>query len=125
MAPPAASPRLSHLDVCIATWNMNVQEVPEVPRVARILGLDGQDRHDMYIFGTQEGVRNARELVLKLQEALGQDYVLVHSHHLMGIQLSLFLRKDLLWYISKVESAEVATKMGGILKTKVCRRLTG
>ena len=44
--------------------------------------------------------------------------MLVHSIALFGIHMCVYARRDLVWFISCVESAKVATKLGGMINTK-------
>lgn len=117
---PAKAPK--RLLVHIVTWNMNEQPIPtDVSPLARPAGKRRPTRGrpmDLYVVGTQEGTIARRAWELKLQEMLGPRYVLLHSHALMGIQLCVFVRRPLVWFVRDVESAHVATKLGGMLRTK-------
>ncbi len=131
-APPEAAPKL--LRVYAATWNMGNPTVsPPDAEVAAMLGLapaaasfssartadiNVTKNCDAYVIGAQEGLRRAHVWQVQLQRVLGASYALMHAHSLAGIQLCVFLHKDLLWYASGVESAHVATKLAGVLKTK-------
>lgn len=73
---------------------------------------------DLYVVATQEGTMARKGWKVKLQEELGLDYVLLHSHFLMGIHMCVFVHRRLLWFIDSVLSSHVATKLGGMLRTK-------
>lgn len=107
---------LRTLDIFIASWNMNKQDIPH--DLSALLHPKGNLSHHMYIVGTQEGTVARRAWELKLRETLGAQYELAHSHALGVIQLCLFVRKDILPWVSNIESAHVATKMGGVMVTK-------
>lgn len=120
--PPRPSRPPDKLLVHVLTWNMNEQGIPFNTSV--LLHPPQKDKElagltmDLYVVGTQEGTIARRAWELKLQETLGPNYVLLHSHALMGIQLCVFVRRQLVWYIRNVESAHVPTKLGGMLCTK-------
>ena len=105
--------------VYAVTWNMHEQDIPL--SLEPLLFPEGRSltpRCHIYAIATQEGTMARRNWELKLQETLGSGYVLVHSHPLMGIHLCVFVQRDLIWETSGVEAVHVATKMGGMLRTK-------
>jgi hypothetical protein len=107
---------LATLDIFMATWNMNKQDIPQ--DLDALLHPRGRLSHHIYIVGTQEGSMARRAWELKLRATLGPQYVLAHSHALGVIQLCCLIRQDILPAVSKIESAHVATKMGGVMQTK-------
>ena len=73
---------------------------------------------DIYVVGVQEGPMNADALQLGVQRALGRDYCKVGGKFSGPIQIVVFVRMPLTWYISCVEVDSIATKMGGMMRTK-------
>eukprot|EP00049_Salpingoeca_infusionum_P019050 m.359914 g.359914 ORF g.359914 m.359914 type:complete len:597 (-) comp18818_c0_seq1:699-2489(-) len=123
------------LTIHVATWNMNEQDTPQhihllthphnyltAPVTDTGDGVWGthslDDDVDMYVIGTQEGTLARRAWVLKLQENLGPGFVPIHTNAIYGIQLCVFLRKQFVWFVRRVESHAVATGLGGMLRTK-------
>lgn len=86
-------------------------------------------KNHIYAISSQEGTIARRSWELKLQETLGPEYVLIQSHTLMGIHLCIFIHRDLVWYTSAVDTCHVATKLGGMLRTKgavgICMTVKG
>ncbi len=58
------------------------------------------------------------ELTQRVKDTLGRSMMVVHSTSLMGIKLIICVRRTLFWLISKVESAQLPTKLAGMVGTK-------
>uniref|UniRef100_UPI00398EDD49 phosphatidylinositol polyphosphate 5-phosphatase type IV isoform X2 n=1 Tax=Pristiophorus japonicus TaxID=55135 RepID=UPI00398EDD49 len=86
--------------VFIATWNMQGQK--EFPDTLEdlLLPCDSLYTQDLYIIGTQEGIPDRREWEIRLQEILGPHFVLLYSAAHGVLQLSMFIRRDLIWFCS-------------------------
>lgn len=91
-----------HLRVFIGTWNVNGQEnfgnlfdflFPKHPAAAEMC--------DLYAIGSQEGVPEFRPWEIALQKTLGLSHVLYASESVGTIHISLFLRRDLIWFCTK------------------------
>ena len=54
----------------------------------------------MFVIGTQESTPSRREWEVLIQKTLGPYYVLVQSSSIGVIYLSLFIRRDLIWFCS-------------------------
>ncbi|XP_004916697.1 phosphatidylinositol polyphosphate 5-phosphatase type IV isoform X2 [Xenopus tropicalis] len=106
------------LGVFIATWNMQGRK--ELPESLDdfLLPSDDDFAQDMYVIGVQEGCPDRREWEIRLQETLGPHYVLLHSSGHGVLYLSVFLRRDLIWFCSEVESDTVTTRIVSQIKTK-------
>ncbi|XP_068105224.1 phosphatidylinositol polyphosphate 5-phosphatase type IV [Hyperolius riggenbachi] len=106
------------MGVYIATWNMQGRK--ELPDRLDDLLLPSDDdfAQDMYVVGVQEGSPDRREWEVRLQETLGPHYVLLHSSAHGVLYMSIFLRRDLIWFCSEVESATVTTRIVSQIKTK-------
>ncbi|XP_051892887.1 phosphatidylinositol polyphosphate 5-phosphatase type IV isoform X2 [Pristis pectinata] len=104
--------------VFIATWNMQGQK--ELPDTLDdlLLPYDCHYIHDLYVIGTQEGIPDKREWEIRLQEILGPYFVLLYSAVHGVLQLSMFIRRDLIWFCSEVEQATVTTRIISQIKTK-------
>ncbi|XP_043576578.1 phosphatidylinositol polyphosphate 5-phosphatase type IV isoform X1 [Chiloscyllium plagiosum] len=103
--------------VFITTWNMQGQQLPD-KLDDFLLPCDSQYIQDLYIVGTQEGIPDRREWEIRLQETLGPHFVLLYSAVHGVLQLSLFIRRDLIWFCSEVEQATVTTRIVSQIKTK-------
>jgi len=53
-----------------------------------------------------------------LLKAAGSSHTLLHAQQLEGIKMVIIIRKSLRRYAHSIESAEIATKLGGLIKTK-------
>ncbi|XP_040261432.1 phosphatidylinositol polyphosphate 5-phosphatase type IV [Bufo bufo] len=106
------------LRVFIATWNMQGRK--ELPDSLDdfLLPSDDDFAQDMYVVGVQEGSPDRREWEIRLQETLGPHYVLLHSSAHGVLYLSVFIRRDLIWFCSEVEYATVTTRIVSQIKTK-------
>ncbi|KAM9324241.1 phosphatidylinositol polyphosphate 5-phosphatase type IV [Gastrophryne carolinensis] len=104
--------------IFVATWNMQGRK--ELPESLDdfLLPSDDDYAQDMYVVGVQEGSPDRREWEIRLQETLGPHYVLLHSSAHGVLYLSLFIRRDLIWFCSEVESATVTTRIVSQIKTK-------
>ncbi|KAM6422622.1 phosphatidylinositol polyphosphate 5-phosphatase type IV-like isoform 5-T5 [Liasis olivaceus] len=63
-------------------------------------------------------VRNRREWEIRLQETLGPQYVMFYAAAHGVLYMSVFLRRDLIWFCSEVECATVTTRIVSQFKTK-------
>ncbi|XP_075703331.1 phosphatidylinositol polyphosphate 5-phosphatase type IV-like [Rhinoderma darwinii] len=103
------------LRLYVATWNMEGKDYPQ--NVEDLL-LPSDDTKDIYVIGVQEGCPNRREWEIKLQETLGPHYVLYHSSGLGVLYLTIFVRRELIWFCSEVEHTHVTTRLFHHVKTK-------
>ncbi|XP_075707303.1 uncharacterized protein LOC142741860 [Rhinoderma darwinii] len=85
------------LRLYVATWNMEGKDYPQ--NVEDLL-LPSDDTKDIYVIGVQEGCPNRQEWEIKLQETLGPHYVLYHSSGLGVLYLTIFVRRELIWFCS-------------------------
>ncbi|XP_008571415.1 PREDICTED: 72 kDa inositol polyphosphate 5-phosphatase, partial [Galeopterus variegatus] len=102
----------------VATWNMQGQK--ELPQSLDefLLPAEADYAQDLYVVGVQEGCSNRREWETRLQETLGPHYILLSSAAHGVLYLSLFIRRDLIWFCSEVESSAVTTRIVSQIKTK-------
>uniref|UniRef100_A0A147BG75 Putative inositol polyphosphate 5-phosphatase n=1 Tax=Ixodes ricinus TaxID=34613 RepID=A0A147BG75_IXORI len=103
--------------VFVATWNMNGLAPP--PNLDDLM-LPETIEHvpDIYAIGVQESMSDKKEWETKLQFTLGPSHVLFYSVSLGVLHLSIFLRRDLLWFCSAPEEATHATRPVSAVKTK-------
>lgn len=105
------------MKVFVATWNMNNLKDSGGDSLEDLLGI-GHREHDIFVVGTQEFGSTLsvwRDLLLK---AAGSSHTLLHAQQLEGIKMVIIIRKSLRRYAHSIESAEIATKLGGLIKTK-------
>ncbi|XP_053474005.1 phosphatidylinositol polyphosphate 5-phosphatase type IV isoform X2 [Ictalurus furcatus] len=106
------------IGISIVTWNMAGQK--ELPDNLNDLfpPTTADFSQDMYVIGVQEGCPNREEWQCKLQETLGQRYVMLHAASLGVLSLTIFTRTDLAHYFSQVKDATVTTRFFPRIKTK-------
>ncbi|XP_008840182.1 72 kDa inositol polyphosphate 5-phosphatase isoform X2 [Nannospalax galili] len=102
----------------VATWNMQGQK--ELPPTLDefLLPTEADYTQDLYVIGVQEGCSDRREWETRLQETLGPQYVLLSSAAHGVLYMSLFIRRDLIWFCSEVEYSTVTTRIVSQIKTK-------
>ncbi|XP_022247210.1 72 kDa inositol polyphosphate 5-phosphatase-like [Limulus polyphemus] len=105
------------VSVFVGTWNMNGQ-LPPKNLDDFLLPLGVNHLPDIYAVGVQEGVQDRKEWEITLQTTLGPSHVLFHSVGLGVLYLSIFLRRDLIWFCSDPEDATYSTRPGSAVKTK-------
>ncbi|NWV14466.1 INP5E phosphatase, partial [Ptilonorhynchus violaceus] len=107
-----------NIGIFVATWNMQGQKELPVNLDDFLLPTDPDFAQDMYVIGVQEGCPDRREWEIRLQETLGPHYVLLHSAAHGVLYMSVFIRRDLIWFCSEVEYATVTTRIVSQIKTK-------
>ncbi|KAM6422619.1 phosphatidylinositol polyphosphate 5-phosphatase type IV-like isoform 2-T2 [Liasis olivaceus] len=106
------------IGIFVATWNMQGQK--ELPEMLDdfLLPSEPDYAQDMYVIGIQEGCPDRREWEIRLQETLGPQYVMFYAAAHGVLYMSVFLRRDLIWFCSEVECATVTTRIVSQFKTK-------
>ncbi|NXY87852.1 INP5E phosphatase, partial [Alcedo cyanopectus] len=104
--------------IFVATWNMQGQKELPVNLDDFLLPTDPDYAQDMYVIGVQEGCPDRREWEIRLQETLGPHYVMLYSAAHGVLYMSVFIRRDLIWFCSEVEYATVTTRIVSQIKTK-------
>lgn len=105
------------LNIFVGTWNMQKKAVPKnlddfiLPKHKEFL-------QDIYVIGVQESTQDQKLWEIKLQETLGVNHVLIRSVSHGVLHLSIFVRRDLIWFCSSVEDDKVTTRMVSQVKTK-------
>lgn len=107
-----------HVGIYIATWNMQGEKGLPNNLDDLLLPTDTEFAQDVYIIGIQEGCPDRREWEIRLQEALGPYYVMLYSAAHGVLYLTVFARRDLIWFCSEVEHATVTTRIISQIKTK-------
>ncbi|XP_012884824.1 PREDICTED: 72 kDa inositol polyphosphate 5-phosphatase [Dipodomys ordii] len=102
----------------VATWNMQGQKELPVSLDEFLLPSEADYTQDLYVIGVQEGCSDRREWETRLQETLGPRYVLLSSAAHGVLYMSLFIRRDLIWFCSEVECSTVTTRIVSQIKTK-------
>ncbi|KAK8737235.1 hypothetical protein OTU49_004401 [Cherax quadricarinatus] len=73
---------------------------------------------DMFVVGTQESGGSRSEWEVRLQATIGPSHVLFTSAIFGVLHLTIFLRRDLLWFCSVPEEATYSLRPGIAYKTK-------
>ncbi|KAK1892426.1 Phosphatidylinositol polyphosphate 5-phosphatase type IV [Dissostichus eleginoides] len=104
--------------IYIATWNMQGKKGLPTNLDDLLLPTDSEFAQDFYIIGVQEGCPDRREWEVRLQETLGPYYVMLYAAAHGVLYLTVFVRRDLIWFCSEVEHATVTTRIISQIKTK-------
>ncbi|XP_038862457.1 phosphatidylinositol polyphosphate 5-phosphatase type IV-like [Salvelinus namaycush] len=104
--------------IYIATWNMQGEKGLPNNLDDLLLPTDSEFAQDFYIIGVQEGCPDRREWEIRLQETLGPYYVMLYAASHGVLYLTVFVRRDLIWFCSEVEHATVTTRIMSQIKTK-------
>ncbi|XP_048204898.1 phosphatidylinositol polyphosphate 5-phosphatase type IV [Perognathus longimembris pacificus] len=104
--------------VFVATWNMQGQKELPASLDEFLLPCEADYTQDLYVIGVQEGCSDRREWETRLQETLGPRFVLLSSAAHGVLYMSLFIRRDLIWFCSEVECSTVTTRIVSQIKTK-------
>jgi len=103
--------------IFVGTWNMNGQ-VPPRHLAEFLLPANLKFVPDLLVVGTQETFPEKNEWEVRLQDTLGPSHVLFHSASLGTLHLTVFIRRDLIWYCSVPEDDSFSTRPGAQFKTK-------
>ncbi|KPP75294.1 72 kDa inositol polyphosphate 5-phosphatase-like, partial [Scleropages formosus] len=125
--------------IYIVTWNMQGEKGLPNNLDDLLLPTDSEFAQDFYVIGVQEGCDDRREWEIRLQETLGPYYVMLYAATHGVLYLSIFVRRDLIWFCSgetqqftcsfsitmvtpfcwpEVEHATVTTRIISQIKTK-------
>ncbi|XP_006640692.1 phosphatidylinositol polyphosphate 5-phosphatase type IV [Lepisosteus oculatus] len=104
--------------IYIATWNMQGKKELPANLDDLLLPADSEFAQDIYFIGVQEGCSDRREWEIRLQETLGPYYVMLYAAAHGVLYLTVFIRRDLIWFCSEVEHATVTTRIISQIKTK-------
>jgi inositol polyphosphate 5-phosphatase INPP5E len=74
---------------------------------------------DIIVVGTQESYPERTEWEVQIQETLGPSHVLFHSAVFGVLHICVFIRRDLIWFCSIPEEANVSTRTAAAFRTKV------
>ncbi|GAA6109108.1 phosphatidylinositol polyphosphate 5-phosphatase type IV [Tachysurus ichikawai] len=106
------------IGIYIATWNMQGEKGLPNNLDDLLLPTDTDFAQDFYIIGVQEGCPDRKEWEIRLQETLGPYYVMLYAAAHGVLYLTIFIRRDLIWFCSEVEHATVTTRIISQIKTK-------
>eukprot|EP00066_Takifugu_rubripes_P008784 XP_003975255.1 PREDICTED: 72 kDa inositol polyphosphate 5-phosphatase isoform X1 [Takifugu rubripes] len=104
--------------VYVATWNMQGEKALPTNLDDLLLPADCEVAQDFYIIGVQEGCPDRREWEIRLQETLGPHYILLYGASHGVLYLTVFVRRDFIWFCSEAEHATVTTRIISQIKTK-------
>ncbi|XP_062544427.1 inositol polyphosphate 5-phosphatase E isoform X2 [Armigeres subalbatus] len=105
------------ITIFVGTWNMNGQSPPKQMNDF-VLPTSLEHVPDIIVFGTQESYSERFEWEVTLQETLGPSHILLHSTSLGTLHLAAFIRRDLIWYCSEPEDANLSVRPGTAFRTK-------
>ncbi|XP_001653179.2 72 kDa inositol polyphosphate 5-phosphatase [Aedes aegypti] len=105
------------ITIFVGTWNMNGQSPPKQLNDF-VLPTSLEHVPDIIVFGTQESYSERFEWEVTLQETLGPSHILLHSTSLGTLHLAAFIRRDLIWYCSEPEDANLSVRPGTAFRTK-------
>ncbi|XP_039269393.2 phosphatidylinositol polyphosphate 5-phosphatase type IV-like isoform X1 [Styela clava] len=105
------------LRLFVGTWNMQRKGVPRNLNDF-LLPQHEEYLQDMYVIGVQEATQDLKKWEIKLQETLGPNHVLAHAVSHGVLHMSIFIRRDLIWFCSPFEEDRVTTRMVSQIKTK-------
>uniref|UniRef100_A0A8C1VNM8 Inositol polyphosphate-5-phosphatase E n=1 Tax=Cyprinus carpio TaxID=7962 RepID=A0A8C1VNM8_CYPCA len=92
------------LGVYVATWNMQGEKGLPYNLDDLLLPTDTDFAQDVYVIGVQEGCPDRREWEIRLQETLGPYYVMLYAAAHGVLYLTVFVRRDLIWFCSAGDS---------------------
>ncbi|XP_045497660.1 inositol polyphosphate 5-phosphatase E [Colias croceus] len=103
--------------IFVGTWNMNGQSPPR--ELADFI-FPEEVKHvpDIFAIGTQESYSERTEWEITVQEVLGPSHLLLHSYYLGTLHLTVFIRRDLIWFCSLPEDASLSVRPGTAFRTK-------
>ncbi|CAG9773893.1 unnamed protein product [Ceutorhynchus assimilis] len=105
------------ITIFVGTWNMNGHSPPQELNDF-VLPTGIKHVPDILTFGTQESCSERLEWEVSLQETIGPSHILYHSTSLGTLHLCIFIRRDLIWYISIPEDASLSVRPGTAFRTK-------
>lgn len=105
------------ITIFMGTWNMNGHSPPKELNDF-VLPIGVKHVPDILSFGTQESCSEKFEWEVSLQETIGPSHILYHSNSLGTLHLCIFIRRDLIWYISVPEDASLSVRPGSAFRTK-------
>uniref|UniRef100_A0A1I8Q307 phosphoinositide 5-phosphatase n=1 Tax=Stomoxys calcitrans TaxID=35570 RepID=A0A1I8Q307_STOCA len=103
--------------IFVGTWNMNGQSPPKEMNDF-VLPPNVEHVPDIVAIGTQESSPDRFEWEVTIQETLGPSHVLFHSTTLGTLHLAVYMRRDLIWYCSAPEDANMSVRTGSAFRTK-------
>ncbi|KAI2664363.1 Phosphatidylinositol polyphosphate 5-phosphatase type IV [Labeo rohita] len=86
------------LGIYVATWNMQGEKGLPYNLDDLLLPTDTDFAQDVYVIGVQEGCPDRREWEIRLQETLGPYYVMLYAAAHGVLYLTIFVRRDLIWF---------------------------
>ncbi|KAM9743683.1 phosphatidylinositol polyphosphate 5-phosphatase type IV isoform 1-T3 [Menidia menidia] len=104
--------------IYVVTWNMQGGKFLPANLNDLLLPTDSEFAQDFYVIGVQEGCPDRREWETCLQETLGPHYVMLYTAAHGVLYLTVFTRRDLMWFCSEVEHSTVTTRIISQIKTK-------
>ncbi|BET01841.1 IPPc [Nesidiocoris tenuis] len=108
---------LREVSIYVATWNMNGQAPPQ--GLNPLLLPEGIAHvPDIVVVGTQESYPEKGQWEIILQETLGPSHVMYHSVTFGTLHLAIFIRRELIWFVSVADEATYSVRPGTAFRTK-------
>uniref|UniRef100_A0A0A9YTE5 phosphoinositide 5-phosphatase n=2 Tax=Lygus hesperus TaxID=30085 RepID=A0A0A9YTE5_LYGHE len=108
---------LREVSIYVATWNMNGQAPPQ--GLNPLLLPEGITHvPDIVVVGTQESYPEKGQWEITLQETLGPSHVLFQSSTFGTLHLVIFIRRDLIWFVSVADEDSYSVRAGTAFRTK-------
>ncbi|CAL8102004.1 unnamed protein product [Orchesella dallaii] len=105
--------------VQLTTWNMGSLPLPDEHQLRKIFYHgDIIQAVDVHVVAIQECWPDADALELQMQMCLCPQFALFHSVSFGTLHLSIFLRRDLLWFTTESVEISQTLRSGRLFKTK-------
>ncbi|PAA64452.1 hypothetical protein BOX15_Mlig022913g1, partial [Macrostomum lignano] len=108
------------VDIMAVTWNMAGLDSKSYPRSLESLLFPPDQEHvpDVYALCFQEVTPDIKELLLRCQATIGPNHVLFEFCRNKALLLAIFLRRDLIWFVSVPDTSFLSTRVA--MATKGC-----
>jgi len=105
-----------HFNLFVGTWNMQRCKVPN--KIGDFILPSTYGVSDVYVIGIQEAPSDIKNWEIRLQETLGPSHALAHSSSHGVLHISIFVKRDLIWYCSDFAECKITTRPISQIKTK-------
>ncbi|CAG7821565.1 unnamed protein product [Allacma fusca] len=113
----------SQATVQVTTWNMGSLPLPKEHELRKLFYHDEDEslkKVDIHVISIQECWPDSDAWELELQVCLGPGYALFHSLSFGTLHISIFFRRDLLWFTTEPSDWTMSVRSGRLFKTKGC-----
>ncbi|PAA87546.1 hypothetical protein BOX15_Mlig020535g1, partial [Macrostomum lignano] len=117
------------LELMSVTWNMGEATPQAFPEYLDPLFFPPDQEHvpDIYSLSVQEVCSDVEELLIRCQATIGPTHVLFEFCHYKSLLCAVFIRRDLVWFVSLPDTCAVQTRAAVYTKgcAAVCFTLFG